>query len=84
MASTSRPSHTGTTRAAIDGKRAPRLPHERDESSDSASGPPRDVVRQAGEDIENGLVDTDRGPVTDAVYRKSLKRPVGTGSSNKP
>ncbi len=78
-----KPGNAGDTHAAIDGERVPRLPHERDESSDSAVAPPRDIVRQAGEDIEKGLVDTDRGPVTDAVYRRSLKRPIGKGGSDK-
>ena len=38
---------------------APRLPHERDESSDGESGPTRDRIKQAAKDIEDGQVDTD-------------------------
>lgn len=56
-----------------DRERAPRLPHERDESADSqaASEPsgPR-MARAAREDIERGLVDTDKGPVLDETYEK--------------
>jgi len=38
-----------------------RLPHERDESLDSpaTTSGPRDVIRQAADDLEHGLVDTD-------------------------
>lgn len=41
---------------------APRIPAERDEAADSQEafdGPPRDEIKQAAQDIENGLVDTD-------------------------
>ncbi|HEX2529973.1 MAG TPA: hypothetical protein VHK70_00715 [Burkholderiaceae bacterium] len=39
---------------------APRMPHERDESDDSQeTGGPRDDIKQAYEDLENGLIDTD-------------------------
>ena len=53
--------------------RAPRLPHERDESADSQapsepSGPR--MAEAAREDIERGLVDTDKGPVLDQTYDK--------------
>ena len=37
----------------------PRLPHERDESSDSQTSPARDRIKQAAKDIESGQVDTD-------------------------
>jgi len=40
-------------------KQAPRQPNERDESSDSQSGAPRDVMRQAHDDVTGGQVDTD-------------------------
>ena len=51
--------------------RAPRMPHEHDESADSqvASEPSSQRMgQQAHEDIERGLVDTDKGPVLDQVY----------------
>jgi hypothetical protein len=53
--------------------RAPRMPHERDESADSqaASEPPgQRMARAAQEDIERGVVDTDKGPVLDETYEK--------------
>lgn len=36
-----------------------KLPHERDESPDSAGHAPQPVVEQAAKDIKKGLVDTD-------------------------
>lgn len=57
--------------------REPRLPHERDESSDSQTEPPaevREVGRQAAQDLQRGLVDTDRGPVLDRLYARQFKR----------
>ncbi|GAA5235731.1 hypothetical protein FOZ76_03535 [Verticiella sediminum] len=41
------------------GAQRPRLPHEHDESADSQSSAPREVMRQAHEDIESGQEDTD-------------------------
>ncbi|HWT71095.1 MAG TPA: hypothetical protein VN361_02805 [Oxalicibacterium sp.] len=37
-----------------------RLPHERDESFDSQDDRPRDVIKQAHDDIAEGQMDTDR------------------------
>jgi hypothetical protein len=44
-------------------QRVPRTPNERDESADSQAqdDPSRTVGRQASEDVERGLVDTDKG-----------------------
>ena len=36
-----------------------RLPHERDESPDAQNVQPRDIMKQAASDLEQGLVDTD-------------------------
>jgi hypothetical protein len=36
-----------------------RLPHERDESPDGHDKPPRGVMKQAADDLAQGLVDTD-------------------------
>jgi hypothetical protein len=38
---------------------AKRLPHERDESPDGQSQQPRGVMKQAADDLAQGLVDTD-------------------------
>ena len=52
-------------------ERVPRMPHERDESADSqaageATAP--SVGQRGHDDIERGVVDSDKGPVLDAVY----------------
>jgi len=67
----------GKTKVEQGGESAPRLPHERDQSSDSQEsqgGTPPEVGKRAHEDVERGLVDTDRGPVTDRVYNDKVKR----------
>lgn len=67
---------TGNTRVQQDGEHAPRLPHERDESSDShraPDGPPSEVGRQAHSDVKRGVVDTDRGPVLDKINKEHFK-----------
>ena len=51
----------------------PRTPNEHDESADSqAAQQPsgQRVGRQAAQDVERGLVDTDKGPVLDQAYEK--------------
>jgi hypothetical protein len=48
--------------ARLRDRRAPRLPHERDESPQSEAGGvhgPRERIRQAARDVERGLVDTE-------------------------
>ncbi|MCE9657231.1 MAG: hypothetical protein K8R60_01635 [Burkholderiales bacterium] len=64
------PPDTGKTKTAIEGEAVPRLPHERDESSDSGTSPPREIMRKAKRDIDAGRVDTDRGAAADAAYQK--------------
>jgi hypothetical protein len=59
------------------GAKAPRLPHEHDESSDSQKDEPDPVIEQAHKDIERGLVDTDRH-ATPGV--EQVEQP-GTGGS---
>lgn len=66
-----RPGYTTSDRG---GERTPRLPHERDESSDSQGGPRYGVIEQAKEDLDRGLVDTDRGEPMDRLYRNNFKR----------
>jgi hypothetical protein len=56
----------GQTTPSRGEERVPRLPHEHDESADSqvgkaADSPGAERSRQAFEDVERGLVDTDRG-----------------------
>jgi hypothetical protein len=50
---------------------SPRLPHERDESSDSQTKEePHPEMVQAHADVEAGLVDTDRAVPMDRAYQK--------------
>ena len=67
----------GKTKVVQHGKSRGRLPHERDESSDSQQGQggePPEVGKRAHEDIERGLVDTDRGPVIERLDREKYRR----------
>ena len=68
---------SGETRAQQGHGAVPRLPHERDQSSDSQQnqdGATPDVGRQGLADMKHGMVDTDRGPVLDQVYNEKVKR----------
>jgi hypothetical protein len=54
-------------------ERVPRMPHERDESADSQSADESSGKRMgdiARDDIERGLVDTDKGPALQETYEK--------------
>ena len=54
-------------------ERSPRAPHEHDESADSqvaAEPSQRRMGQAAHDDMEQGLVDTDKGPALDAAYDK--------------
>jgi hypothetical protein len=53
----------------------PRLPHERDESVDSqaCATPPDPLIEKAAHDARLGHVDSDRGPVVDELYRRTLR-----------
>lgn len=61
------PEQTTPSRA---NQREPRLPHERDQSSEPAA-PVNEDARKIGEqaksDLDRGLVDTDRGPVLERL-----------------
>jgi hypothetical protein len=63
----------GVSAVSHDTRRAPKLPHERDESIDDMTDAPRKRIKQAHDDLRHGLTDTDRGPVADATYRKLKK-----------
>ncbi|GAA0769014.1 hypothetical protein LRH25_03180 [Ideonella azotifigens] len=60
--------HAQTT-ANQQGQAKPQLPHERDESADTAAEPDP-VTRQAHQDVVSGKVDTDKGPVLEALNRR--------------
>lgn len=63
----------GKTLPNVAGRPAPRLPHERDESSDSGVGAPTEVMKRAHDDAVSGKSSTDKGEATDAVYRRTLR-----------
>ena len=66
----------GKTKVEQGGESAPRLPHERDQSSDSQQnqGGSAELGRKGMEDVERGVVDTDRGPEADRVYNEKVRR----------
>ena len=67
------------THSDVKGDVAPRLPHERDESSDADPSAPSERMKQAGRDAESDKRPTDRSEATDDVYRKTLRDdPPGT------
>ena len=80
--STARPRPGADTLPHRDQQPAPRLPHEHDESADSQQPHPDQerIGRQAQQDVERGVVDTDRGPViervNDALNEQSSHRPA--------
>jgi hypothetical protein len=69
------------THAVVKGEVSPRLPHERDESSDSGTGAPTEVMQKAAEDVKGGHVDQPRGPDTQKNYSDLTvaSRPVPPG-----
>lgn len=62
----------GQTLPSRHDQREPRLPHERDESSDSHPGTQDERIKQAARDLANGLQDTDRSPVTTKLARQEF------------
>ena len=68
----------GQTKPVVDGKSAPKMPHEQDESADSQQAcnvSTEQIGKQAFEDIDSGQVDTDRGSVTQRVYEGLKHKP---------
>jgi len=70
-----------TTHSNVKGETAPRLPHERDESSDSGTARPDPLAQQAAEDMESGKRATDRSEATDEVYARTLRGERGDAPS---
>lgn len=65
----------GDTEAAASAP-VPRLPHERDESSDAhRDGQPRALIRKAHDDLAAGRVDTDRGTPMNDTYQRQKEAP---------
>lgn len=53
-------------------QREPRLPHERDESSDSHPGTGDERIEQAARDLADGQQDTGRTPVVTELAQKEF------------
>lgn len=62
----------GQTLPSRHGEPEPRLPHERDESSDSHPGTADVRIELAARDLEQGKQDTGRTPVVTELARKTL------------
>jgi hypothetical protein len=58
-----------------------REPHERDESPDAQGVRPRGIMKQAAEDLEQGLVDTD-ARATPGASEAVNPAPGATGQAN--
>ena len=66
----------GKTKVQQGGESKPRLPHEHDQSSDSQEsqgGEPPEIGKRAHDDVERGVVDTDRGPVIERLNREKFR-----------
>jgi len=62
----------GLTLPSRHGHSEPRLPHERDESSDSHPGTEDERIKQAARDLVNGQQDTGRTPVVTELARREF------------
>ncbi|MEW6370871.1 MAG: hypothetical protein AB1584_08050 [Pseudomonadota bacterium] len=69
------------TDAKIENDGVKRQPHERDESPDGQDTEPRGIIKQAAEDLAQGLVDTD-ARVTPGVSESVEPAPGATGQAN--
>lgn len=73
---------SGQTKASRHGRSEPRLPHERDESSDNQTGIRDARVVQAARDVADGQQDTGRTPVVTELAEKEFPsrtdRPMGS------
>jgi hypothetical protein len=69
------------TDAKVGNDQVKRQPHERDESPDAQDQKPRGVIKQAAEDLAQGLVDTDArsGPGLEQAVPPA---PGATGQAN--
>jgi hypothetical protein len=61
------------THSLVKGRQGHRLPHERDESSDSGTAPPGELMQVAHDDARSERKATDRGEQTDEVYGRTLR-----------
>jgi hypothetical protein len=64
--------------------KTPKMPHERDESTDGGAQPDRPEIQQAYEDASSGKSDTTRGAVSDQTYNDSVVTPDERQSGTSP
>ena len=76
------PHREGQTTPQKAERRVDQAPHERDESSASQQGAPNELMKQAKDDVERGLVDTSRAEATDATYRRELRPEPQSGNES--
>jgi hypothetical protein len=69
------------TATPVENDQAKRQPNDRDESPDAQDQKPRGVIRQAQEDLAQGLVDTDARE-TPGVEQATQPAPGATGQAN--
>ena len=69
------------TKAPIENDGVKRQPHERDESPDGQDTEPRGIMKQAAEDLAQGLVDTDARN-TPGISEAVDPAPGATGQAN--
>ena len=70
------------TKAPIENDGVKRQPHERDESPDAQDQEPRGVIKQAAEDMAQGLVNTDMyGTNPDGLEQAVDPAPGATGQA---
>jgi hypothetical protein len=69
-----KPAGGSSQSTTIAGEPVPDLPHDRDEAARSTGGERREVMEQAGKDVQRGLQDTSRASETDAAYHELRKR----------
>jgi hypothetical protein len=69
------------TDAKVGNDQAKRQPHERDESPDAQDQKPRGIIKQAAEDVQQGLIDTDARN-TPGVEQAVTPRPGASGQAN--
>jgi hypothetical protein len=62
----------GLTLPSRHGQPEPRLPHERDESTDSHPGTEDERIKQAARDLADGQEDTGRTPVVTELTRQEF------------
>ena len=64
----------GETLPVLSGDRAPRLPHEHDESSSSQTSEVTDGMKRAYDDAQSDVEDTDRAPPMDELYQRQFRK----------